>query len=317
MNTLLKTRIIQSKPLQLIIQTLHKWHQDECLEMGAALSYYALFSLFPLLLVILSIVGFLLGSKTNVYNQVLGFAQSSLPSVAYGIVESTLSHLHQSSMSAGVVSFLLLFFTASSIFGTLAHAVDKIWQVQTQRDADRRLDRNDNDLITNVLNFLQRRILALSIVLGISALMLVSLLSELAIKIIIEIAESFDQAIELIDFDILLLLQGLEAGITFLLLSLALMVLFKMLPSTRVTWGDVWLGAVITAALFRLVQYLASNGILQIASRFLSYGVVGSVMVLMLWIYIVSQLFFLGSEFTYIYAHLFGSRRQRAKSIMV
>ncbi|MGK7917558.1 MAG: YihY/virulence factor BrkB family protein, partial [Prochloraceae cyanobacterium] len=138
MNPLLRSRIIQSKPLQLIIQTLRKWQQDECLEMGAALSYYALFSLFPLLLVILSIFGFLLGSDTKVYNQILELAKGWLPLAAYSIVESTLSHLHQSSISAGVVSFFLLLFTASSIFGTLARAIDKIWQVRTRRHANNR-----------------------------------------------------------------------------------------------------------------------------------------------------------------------------------
>ncbi len=279
MNALPKTRIIQSKPLQLIIQTLHKWQQDECLEMGAALSYYALFSLFPLLLVILSIVGFLLGSNTNVYNQLLGLAKSSLPAPAYSIVESTLSHLNQSSISAGVVSFFLLFFTASSIFGTLAHSVDKIWQVQQERHANNRPAHHN--LMANLLNFLQRRMLALGLVLGTSALILLSLLSDIAIKIILQIAESFDEAIDLMEFNTLLLLQGLETGTIFLFLSLAIMVLFKILPSTKVAWGDVWLGALITATLFMLLQYLVSNSIIELGSRFVPYGVVGGVMVLM------------------------------------
>jgi membrane protein len=119
------------------------------------------------------------------------------------------------------------------------------------------------------------------------------------------------QSTDLIQIDTLWLLNRLEKSTIFVLLSLAMMVLFKILPSTLVAWGDVWLGALISVNLFLLLQYLVSNSIFQIGNQFLSYGVFGSMMVLLLWIYLTCQLFFLGSEFTYVYAHLFGSRRQK------
>ncbi len=304
----LKTRIIQSKPVQLIIRTLLKWQQDQCSDMGAALAYYGIFSLFPLLLVILSIFGFLLGADTLVYSQLLRFAKSSLPPSAYSIVVSTLLHLNQSSIRAGLISFFLLLFTASNFFSALDRFVAQIWQVRTGQHAN-------NDLIGSALNFLKGRISAFGLVLGTALLMLLSLLSDLAIKVLFKIVAEFNQSIDFIELDTLWLLNRLETGTIFLLLSLAMMVLFKILPSTPVAWGDVWLGALITAALFMLLQYLVSHSIIELGSQFLSYGVVGSVMILLLWIYLTCQLFFLGSEFTYVYAHLFGSRQsQKSRS---
>ena len=87
------------------------------------------------------------------------------------------------------------------------------------------------------------------------------------------------------------------------------MVLFKILPFTQVAWGDIWLGALMTVVLLIILQQLISNSVISLGSRFQSYGVVGGVMVLMLWIYLTSQIFFFGTEFTYIYAQLFGSRK--------
>ncbi len=304
MRDLLKTRIIQSKPVQLVIRTLLKWQQDQCLDMGAALAYYGLFSLFPLLLVVLSIIGFLLGPNTNVLHQLLNLAKSSLPPSTYTFVIITLFHFHQSSIGAGLVGFGLLLFTASNVFFALVRFVDKIWQV-------RRVQPVNNHLVTSALNFLKGRILALGLVLSTAILILFSLLYDIATKIILQIMHYFNQSIDFIQIDSLWVLNRLEKGAILILLSLAMMVLFKILPSTMVAWGDVWLGALMTTTLFLLLQDLVTNSMFELGNQFLSYGVFGSVMILLLWIYVTCQLFFLGCEFTYVYAHLFGSGRQR------
>ena len=304
MRNSLKTKIIQSKFLQLITKTFLKWQRDECWEMGAALAYYGIFSLFPLLMVILSIVGFFLGTDTNVYSQLLRWAQDSLPSAAYSLVISTMRHLNQSRLGAGLVSFFLLLFTASNFFGALNRFVNKIWQVQTKRHSN-------NHLIAIALNFLKNRLLAFGIVLGISLLMILSLLTDIAIRVILKIVNNVNQTISFIKIDTLLLIRSFEVITVLLIVSLAFVVLFKILPSTQVALGDVWLGSLVTTSLFWLLKYLVSNSIVKIGSQFLSYGVVGSVMILMLWIFFTCQIFLLGCEFTYVYAHLYGSYRQR------
>ena len=304
MRARLKINIIQSKPIKFIVRVLQKWQRDKCLEMGAALAYYGFFSLFPLLLVILSIIGFFLGANTDVYEQLLNYAQISLPSETYDIVTRTLHSLDQNSIEAGLFGFLLLLFTASNVFVVLKGFVNKIWQVRTEQHIN-------NNWIASTVNFLQSRILAFGLVFGMAVLMFLSLLSRIAIEIIFNMIDNFKQSVFLIDIDILVWLERVHRGAIFLLLSLAVMVLYKILPSTKVAWRDVWLGGLITGTLLRLLQYLVRNSIIKIGSQFLSYGVVGSVMILLLWIYLICQLLLLGCEFTYVYAHLFGSRSQR------
>ncbi|MEA5535119.1 YihY/virulence factor BrkB family protein [Crocosphaera sp. XPORK-15E] len=299
-----QTRLLSSKIVQLLTRTIVKWQQDECLEMGAALSYYAIFSLFPILLVILSITGLILGPYTSAYSQILTFAKGALPLEAYKIVESTLVHLNESSLGAGLIGFAILFITASRIFNALNRAVDKIWKVhenQIIRDG----------LIWRVIDFIKNQIVAFLLVLSTTALILISLLSNIALKVILKLLKDVEQVVSWFKVDEALLWNTLQVGVTFLLLTLVVMVLFKTLPSPRVKWGDIWLGALITVSLFSLLQGLVGSGVIRIGEQFQAYGVIGGFMVLLFWIYIICQIFFLGCEFTYVYTHLFGSRRRK------
>lgn len=299
-----KTQIAQSKIVQLFFRTFLKWQQERCLEMGAALAYYALFSIFPTFLVALSVFGFLTGPNTDAYNEILSLTQESLPPDAYAIVENTLLSLNESSVGAGIVGFSLLLFTASGVFGALKRDLDIIWKVSEERPSQ-------ENLISVVMNFVNRRITSFILVLSSSALLFLSLMSNIAVKVILRILQNFSDQITFIEIDEALLINILQLTSSFLLLALVIMILFKILPATRVAWGDVWLGALITTALLVGLQQLVSNSVIHIGSHFQSYGVVGGVMVLMLWLYLTCQLFFWGSAFTYVYARMFGSRRSR------
>lgn len=299
-----QTRVLSSKIVQLLTRTVVKWQQDGCLEMGAALAYYAIFSLFPILLVILSITGLILGPDTNAYAQILIFASNALPFEAYKIVENTLVHLNESSLGAGIVGFVILFVTASRIFGALNRAVDKIWKVHEQKALR-------TGVIWRILSFIQYQIVAFLLVLSSTALLLVSLLSDIALKVILRVLKDFGQIVGWLQVDEAFLWNSLQLGLTFFLLTSVVMILFKTLPSTIVKWGDIWLGALITVSLFSLLQGLVSSGVIGIGEQFRAYGVIGGVMVLLLWIYLICQIFFLGCEFTYVYTHLFGSRREK------
>ena len=297
-----KASVRQSQIVQLLVRTFLKWRQDECLEMGAALAYYALFSFFPIILVILSIFGFVVGPNTAIYQQILIVASETMPSSAYSIVERTLFQLHQGSASASIVSFGVLFFTASGFFSALDRSVDKIWRAHPSQNPNK-------NLISLALGFVGRKLFAFVLILGAAALTLVSLLSTLAIDIALKIVENFSNSLGFITIDRVALLPMLQLGVSFVTLTLVVMVLFKILPSTQVAWGDIWLAALMTVTLLVILQQLISNSVISLGSRFQSYGVVGGVMVLMLWIYLTSQIFFFGVEFAYIYAQLFGSRK--------
>jgi membrane protein len=297
----LHLQIQRSKVAQLLIRTVIKWQKDECLEMGASLAYYALFSLFPILMVILSIFGLFLGSNTNIYQQILTLAQGALPAEAFNMVKDTLINLNQSSVGAGLIGFGLLLMTASKIFEALNRSVDRIWDVIKSPETNQKFKHI-------ALTAVKDKIFSFLLVLSSAFLILLSLLSNIAIKIIVEIVAHFKEAINWLQIDDLLLIKALQVSISLLLSTAVVMFLFKTLPSTRIYWRDIWLGSVLTVALMSLLQHLVSSGIISIGGQFRAYGVIGNVMVLMLWIYLTIQIFFLGCEFTYVYTHLFGSR---------
>lgn len=294
-------QLLRSKPALLIIQTFVNWQRDDCFEMGAALSYYALFSLFPTVLVAMSVFGAFLGPTTRASDQILFFAQSSLPPAAFSLVESTLVNLNRNSLEAGIISFLILCFTASGVFGALTRSMNRIWNVDQDCEDQR-------GVRSAAKTFMRNRFLGFLLVCSTSVMIFVSLVSNIVIKVIIDAVDNLKSFVWFIQIDDLLILKTLQVSTSYFLIACVIMSMFKILPSTRIYWGDVLLGGLATTGLFMLLQHLASNSIIQVGEQFLSYGVVGSVMILMLWIFLSCQVFFLGCEMTYVYTHLFGSR---------
>ena len=303
MVNFLRHRVKTSRLVKLIGRTVLKWQQDECLEMGAALAYYAVFSLFPMILVSLSIIGFLLGPDTGAYDQILIFAQDALPPDAYQIFQSTLLQLHTGSARASIIGFIILLFIASGFFGALSRSLDKIWRVHPRHQ-------NVNGVRDLALSFIWQRLFAFLLVIGASGLVFASMMSNIVLGTLQRMIAGVNDHIPLlVTIDQLQLLPWLRLGSAFIVLTLVVMLLYKILPSTRVAWQEIWPGALFTAILWLILQQLISNSVISLGSRFKSYGVIGGFMVLMLWIYLTSQIFFLGGELTYTYAHLFGSRR--------
>ncbi len=298
----IRSTILPSKPVQLLMKTGVKWDQDNCPGMAAALSYYALFSLFPLLLVILSIIGSLIGPNTEAFQHIQGVIDRYLPPEVHDLIKGTVIALNENSVGAGIVGFTLLLFAASSVFSILRSSVNRIWRSPSRVS-------EAGSIFKMALFFGVNQLLAFLLVLGTALLMLTSLVTSIAIKTILNLIATFQETFSFIQVDELQLAKGLQAGSSFLVLSLVACILFKILPSVYVGWQDVWLAALLTALLLVVLQQLVSNSVITIGSHFLSYGVIGSVMVLMLWIFLTCQIFFAGCVFSYVYAHLFGSRR--------
>jgi len=281
-----------------------KWQQDDCAGMAAALSYHALFSLFPILLVILSVIGSLIGPDTDAFGYIQDGVERFLPPEVRDLVKATLIALYQRSAEAGMIGSGLLLFSASTVFAVLSRSVDKIWRLHSRIPESVSIRRT-------VLSLLVNQLLAFLLVFGTALLLLTSLIANIAIETILKLVATFRETFSFFEVDELQLLKGLEIGSSFLILALAACILYKILPSVQVGWGDVWLGAFLTALLLVGLQQLVSNSVIRIGSNFLSYGVIGSVMILLLWIFLSCQLFFAGCEFSYVYTHLFGSRRRR------
>jgi membrane protein len=276
------------------------------MDMGAALAYYAMFSMIPTVLVILSLFGVLVGPNTHIHTQILLLSQEALPPEANQIIRDVLVRLNQDSVGVGLTGFLLILIAASSFFTALDRAFDIIWGTPSLPPAHTGFDKV-------AVAFIKRKVFSFMLVLGSGGILLISLLSNIMIRVILRLITEFSDQFSPIKIDTVTTLQFLQLASSFLILTLVLMVLFKALPSVRVTWGDVWLGALITATLFLIVQNLVSRSVISFGSQFNSYGVVGGVMVLMLWIYFTSQLFFWGGEFTYVYAQMLGSRQLARK----
>jgi membrane protein len=281
-----------------------KWDKDDCPGMAAALSYFALFSLFPLLLVLLSILGAWISPTSEAFRQIQTTVQRFLPPEVHDLVKDTIVALNQNSVGAGIVGFGLLLWAASSVFAILRNSVNKIWRSPNRAS-------QVGSVPKMVIFFILNKLFSFVLVLGTSLVLLSALLSSIAIKTILKLVETFQETFSFIQVDELQLNRGLQVGSSFLILSLTICILFKVLPTSSVSWDDVWMGALLTAALLVGLQQLVSNSVISIGSHFLSYGAVGSVMILLLWIFLTCQIFLFGCVFTYTYAHLFGSRRHR------
>jgi membrane protein len=245
----------------------------------------------------LSLLGWLLGPKTDSYAQLLILAKNALPPEPYQIVQETLLNLNESSLEAGLIGFFLLLLTASKIFEALTRSVNKVWKLEPRSVIQ-------SGLKNQIVAFFKDKILAFLLVLSTVLVFLLSMLSNLILQIVMEIINHFHSLIPWLKLDDLLLFKSVQASISYLMIATVIMALFKVLPSCRITWQSVWLGALLTTLLLMLLQNFVSNGIIRIGESFQAYGVIGNVMVLLLWIYLIFQIFFLGCEFSYVYTQL-------------
>lgn len=265
-----------------------KWQKDDCTSLGASLAYYALFSFFPLILVILSVVSAIVDPQAfSVQQRLLSIIGSE---EVRGLVTQTLQNLNSNSTGAGVVGFVTLLLAASGIFGELDKAFQAIWETKG-------LKKEAGTILKKVLDAVKQKLFAFALVLGCAILMLISIIS----TVVVTALSNFTTALP----GQALVWQLMQFVASLALLSLAFGTLFKFMPSRKVLWRDVWVASLITALLFTALQKVV--GIYLGQADYAAYGVVGSVMAMMVWIYLSSLVLLLGGVFSYAYAHTFGS----------
>jgi membrane protein len=266
--------------LALARQALAAWSADYAPSMGAALAYYALFSIAPLLLIVTGIAGLFFGAQAA-RGELLGELTSLMGSDAARAVEDLLAHASRPAsgviaMAIGGVTALL---GASSVFNELQSDLDRIWRSQAPARA------------SGLAQLVRTRLVAFALMLVLASLLVASLaasalLSALAVSGLAHAGEAL--------FSIAVLTVGFA-------------VVYKIVPRVRIAWRDVWLGAAVTAALF-VAGKIAIGFYLGRAAPASAFGAAGSLVVLMVWIYYSAQVFLLGAEFTRLYAHRDGSR---------
>ena len=270
----------------LVVQTFKEWQEDKASRLAAALSYYTIFSLPPLLVISLAIVGRFYdrqAAQDQLLAQVSGLVgetgQEAISQILDNAADPTLSSI------AAVISIVILIFSASGVFTELQGAMNTIWEVEPKPGR-------------GILGTIKDRFFSFTMVLVVGFLLLVSLILSTALAAIGEVLTGLAP-------DSVMLLQIVNFVISFAVVMLLFALIFKVIPDVKISWGDVWLGAGVTAVLFNIGKWAIGFYLGQSAPAS-AYGAAGSLIVLLLWVYYSAQILFLGAEFTQVYANRFG-----------
>jgi membrane protein len=276
--------------LDLFKAAFEGWGEDKASRMAAALAYFAIFSIGPLLLVMIAIVGAVLGQQAA-QGQVVGAISSQVGEQSATVIQDAIKNASKpgTSIIAGVIGIVTLLLGASGIFGQLQDSLNTIWKIPKKKGG-------------GIAAAIKDKLLLFLMVLGCGVLLLASFLASAIIAIVGRfIGDTIPGGA--------ILLQAINLAVSLAVTTLLFAVLFKVLPSTKVAWKDVWIGGAITALLFILGQ-IGLSFYLGLSNVGSPYGVAGSLVVLLVWIYYSALIFFFGAEFTYAYAHHHGSRAE-------
>lgn len=286
---------------KLFVDTYRKWMEDRAMRMAAALSYYLLFSLAPLLFILSGILGalaerflFQIGIDDEISHLLNNIFGPELAEFVLNLSESSgeSTALTSSLPLISIIGLIITFWGASNVFNYLHEALNTIWGVQPIATG-------------SILLEIRRRLLAFLVVFIAGALLVLYLLANTLLALLLPIVHSLvPEALELLpDFQVLQFSQSL---LLFVVTTLLFAAFYRILPDVEIGWRDVFVGAVFTSLLFGI-------GVLVLNIYFRFYtasfaGAAGSLVVLLLWFYYSSQIFMFGAEFTYMYAKRYGSK---------
>ena len=265
------------------------WIDDYAPSMGAALSYYTVFSLAPMLLIVIGVAGLVFGhdaARGALFDQLNGFMGKD----AAAAVQELLANANKPAQGvlSSVIGVVVLLIGATSVFGELQDALDRIWRVPAR------------DKPAGLWGLLRSRLLSFGMILGIAFLLMVSLVVSAAVAALGKWWGGVFGEWEV-------LAQAMTFLFGFVVTAIGFALIYKLMPRADVQWRDVWIGAFVTSFLFSLGRFLISLyvGKSGIASGF---GAAGSLVLVFLWVYYSAQIFLLGAEFTWAYATTLGSR---------
>jgi membrane protein len=268
---------------KLITDTITGWNDHDASTQSAALAFYTMFSLAPLLVVVIALFGLAFGAAA-VRGEILTEFQDWMGKDAASLVQSILRTAAEPNTNrlAGVLGILVLIFGASGVFVQLQQSLNRIWGVVPKPGAA-------------LKSLLRKRMLSFAVVLGIGFLLVVSLILSTALTALGNYLERRYQLP-------VALLHALNILTSFLLITLLFALIYRLLPDVKLTWRDVFLGSVVTSALFGAGKtliglYLGRTGAAS------AYGAAGSLVMLLSWIYYSALVFLLGAEFTRVYTH--------------
>jgi membrane protein len=286
--------VMSNRWIQLAKQSLAGWMEDDAPSKGAALAYYAVFSMAPLLFLIITIAGYFFGADA-VRGVVFGQLNDLMGQNGAEAVEEMLAHVSQpeTGLWATIIGAAILIFGATTVFAQLQSALDAIWEVPPEvAKAEKR----------NALwDFVKSRLLSFGLVLALAFLIVVSLVFSAALS---ALGKWWGPAFG----EWVVLAEIVNFAVSFGMLTLVFAAIYKFMPRAHIEWRDVGMGAAVTAALFVIGKFLIGLylGKSDVGS---SFGTFGSIIIVMVWVYYSAQVFLLGAEFTWAYAHAQGSRQ--------
>jgi membrane protein len=271
--------------------TVSDWITHNASSLGAALAFYTLFSIAPILVIAMAVAGYAFGPNVA-ETQVLGEMRGLLGDAGAKAVQSLLASAHQSGLKgiAAAIGVVTLLIGATSVFGELQNTLDYIWKSPKKNSVA-------------WWRIVRSRILSVGLILGVGFLLMVSLLVSAALSALGAWFQTY-----LVQWSVIL--PALDLVLSLGLTTVLFAMIYKYVPREDIGWGDVWIGGLVTSCLFTVGKLLI--GIyLGRSSLSSAYGAAGSIMVLLLWIYYSAQIFLLGAEFTHVFTYALGSRSQR------
>src|SRR5438132_2707315 len=275
--------------LQLFKKAIAAWHEDYAASMGGALAYYTTFSLAPILIVAVAMAGLVFGQEAA-RGEIVSQLGNLIGAESAKAVQELLKSASEPGKSflASAIGLITLIVGATSVFSELQMSLDRIWRAPALKRE------------TGIWPLLRSRLLSFGMVIAIGFLLLVSLVFSAALSAVDKWGGTLFPTWHTF-LQIGHTVVGF--GITALLLSMA----YRILPRVRIAWRDVAVGAIATAALLEAGKYLIGL-YLGRASVGSGFGAAGSFVIILAWVYYSSQIFLLGAEFTWVYAHSHGSK---------
>lgn len=271
----------------LLKDTVAEWNEDHAPRLGAALAYYTIFSIAPLLIIAVAIAGFVFG-RDAAQNELVNQLQGLIGQQGAEAIQTMVANAGRPSAGiiATIIGIVTLLFGASGVFSELQGALNTIWGVEPKPDRGWK-------------GILRDRLLSFLLVLGTGFLLLASLVLS---SVLSAIGSYFQTLLPGSN----ILWQILNFVIALAITTLLFAMLYKLIPDVEVAWSDVWIGALATALLFSIGRFLI--GLYLVNSSTTSvYGAAGSLVIVLIWIYYSAQIIFFGAEFTQVYANKYGS----------
>ena len=273
---------------KLLKEAFKEWQEDKASLLAAALAYYTVFSITPLLVIAIAIAGAVFGQDAA-QGEIVAQINQLVGQQGAEAIETALNNANQPQIGsiASIISVIVLLVGASGVFAQLQEALNTVWNVRTKSDA-------------GIWGFIRKRLLSFGMVLAIGFLLLVSL-----------VISAMLSGIGKLEINILpgmtVIWQILNFTVSFGFISLLFALIYKYLPDVTIRWKDVWVGAIITALLFTAGKFLIGL-YLGRGSLGSAYGAAGSLIVFLAWVFYSAQILLFGAEFTQVYTRKYGKK---------